>query len=145
MRESGLHGDQGGLAGVDAGHVPEKDPRLSFFAWVHHAVQTGRELQDRGRRGPAVLRSDEASALRPGMLQQDGVCLASVHDLHQHVQRATVHAEDDRECRGLLRVALYLSLFDAAAAPPDLVHRQEAAGLLVDVHDAVCADAISKA
>ena len=51
--ESGLHGGQGGLAGVDAGHVPEKDPRLSFFAWVHHVVQTGRELQDRGRRGPA--------------------------------------------------------------------------------------------
>ena len=51
--ESGLRGGQGGLAGVDAGHVPEKDPRLSFFAWVHHVVQTGRELQDRGRRGPS--------------------------------------------------------------------------------------------
>ena len=25
--ECGLHGGQGGLAGVDAGHVPEKDPR----------------------------------------------------------------------------------------------------------------------
>ena len=55
LRESGLHGGQGGLAGVDAGHVPVKDPRLSFFAWVHHVVQTGGELQDRGRRGPAVL------------------------------------------------------------------------------------------
>ena len=33
--ESGLHGGQGGLAGVDADYVPEKDPRLSFFAWVH--------------------------------------------------------------------------------------------------------------
>ena len=32
VRECGLHGGQGGLAGVDAGHVPEKDPRLSFFA-----------------------------------------------------------------------------------------------------------------
>ena len=61
--ESGLHGGQGGLAGVDAGHVPEKDPRLSFFAWVHRVVQTGRELQDRGRRGPAVLRWDVAGAL----------------------------------------------------------------------------------
>ena len=50
--ESGLHGGQGGLAGVDAGHVPEKDPRLSFFAWVHHVVQCGR--------------------------RQDGVCPASV-------------------------------------------------------------------
>ena len=76
--ESGLHGGQGGLAGVDAGHVPEKDPRLSFFAWVRHVVQTGRELQDRGRRGPAVLRCDVASVLWPGLLLQDGVCLAGV-------------------------------------------------------------------
>ena len=66
------------------------------------------------------------SVLKPGPLKQDGVCLARVHDLHQHVQRATVHAEGDRECRGLLRVALQLSLFDAAAAPPDPMHRQEA-------------------
>ena len=46
------------------------------------------------------------SALRPGLLRQYGVCLARVHDLHQHVQRATVHAEGDRDCRGLLCVAL---------------------------------------
>ena len=26
VRESGLHGSQGGLTGVDAGRVPEKDP-----------------------------------------------------------------------------------------------------------------------
>ena len=32
LGESGLHGGQGALAGVDAGHVPEKDPRLSFLA-----------------------------------------------------------------------------------------------------------------
>ena len=62
------------------------------------------------------------------------------HDLHQHVKRATVHAEGDRECRGLLCVALQLSLLDAAAAPSGLMHREEAAGGLVDVHDAVCAD-----
>ena len=74
--------------------------------------------------------------LQPGLLRQDGVCPASVHDLYQHVQRATVHAEGDRERRGLLCVALQLSLFDAAAAPPDLMHR---AGGLVDVHDAACA------
>ena len=37
--ESGLHG---GPAGVDAGHVPEKDPRLSLPAWIEHAVQCGR-------------------------------------------------------------------------------------------------------
>ena len=55
MRESVLHGGQGGLAGVDAGHVPEKDPRLSFLARVQHVVQSGRELQDRRRRCPAVL------------------------------------------------------------------------------------------
>ena len=67
--ESGLHGGQGGLAGVDADHVPGKDPRLSLFAWVHHVVQIGRELQDRGRRGPAVLRCDVASVLWPGMLR----------------------------------------------------------------------------
>ena len=112
--ERGPHGCQCGLAGVDAGHVPEKDPRLSFFAWVHHVVQTGRELQDRGRRGPAVLRCDVVGALWPGLLRQDGVCLARVYDLHQHVQQAMVHAEGDRECRGLLRVALQLSLLDGA-------------------------------
>ena len=121
MRESGFHGGQGGLAGVDAGHVPEKDPRLSLLAWIEHAVKSGRELQDRGRCCPAVLRRDVMSALRPGLRGQDGVCLTRVHDLHQHVQRATVHAEGDRECRGLLGVALQLGLcrggpiqFDAA-------------------------------
>ena len=31
VRESGLHGGQGGFTGVDAGHVPEKDPRLPFM------------------------------------------------------------------------------------------------------------------
>ena len=46
-----------------------------------------------------------------------------------------VYAEGDCECRGLFGVALQLSLFDAAAAPPDLTHRQEAAGRLVNVHD----------
>ena len=141
VRELRPHDCQCGLAGVDAGHVPEKDPRLSFLAGVHHVVQTGRELQDRGRRGPAVLRFDVASVLQPGLLRQDGVCFARVHDLHQCVQRATIHAEGDRESRGLDRVALQLSLLHAAAAPPDLLHRQEAARGLVDVHDAVCADA----
>ena len=51
-------------------------------------------------------------------------------------------AEGDRECRGLLCVALRLGLFNATAAPADLLHRQEAAGRLVDVHDAVCADSV---
>ena len=142
MRECGLHGGQGGLAGVDAGHVPEEDPRLSLPARVQHVVQCGHELQERRRRGPAVLRCDVVGALRPGLLGQDGVCLAGVHDLHQHVQRATVHAEGDCECRGLPRVALQLSLFDAAAAPPDLMHRPEAARGLVDVHDSVCGDSV---
>ena len=82
------------------------------------------------------------SALRPGLLGQDGVCLAGVHDLHQHVQRATVHAEGDRERRGLLGVALQLNLLRATAAPSGLMHREEAARGLVDVHDAVCADCV---
>ena len=74
---SGLHGGQGALAGVDAGRVPEKDPRFSFFARVQHVVQCGCELQDRGRRdGPAVLRPDVVSVL----LGQDGVCLDRLHD-----------------------------------------------------------------
>ena len=38
------HGAHGGLSGVDAGHVPEKDPRLSCLARVHDVVQSGREL-----------------------------------------------------------------------------------------------------
>ena len=54
MKESGLHGGQGGFTGVDVGHVPEKDPRLSFLARVQHVAQGGRELQDRGRRCPAL-------------------------------------------------------------------------------------------
>ena len=82
------------------------------------------------------------SVLQPGLLRQDGVCLARVHDLHQHVQRVTIRAEGDRECRGLLRAALHLSLFNGAAVPPDLMHQQEAAGRLVDVHDSVCADSV---
>ena len=81
-------------------------------------------------------------ALRPGLLGQDGVCLAGVHDLHQHLQRATVHAEGNCECCGLLRVALQLGLLHAAAAPSSLMYREEAARGLVDVHDAVCADSV---
>ena len=106
--ESGPHGGQGGLAGVDAGRVPEKDPRLSFLARVQHVVQCGRELQECRRESPAVLGRDVASAL----LRQDGVCLGRLHD--QHVQRAMVHAEGDRECRGLLGVAPQLGLLHAA-------------------------------
>ena len=55
VRESGPHGGEGGLVGVDAGHVPEKDPRRSFLAWVQHVFQWGCELQERRRGGPAVL------------------------------------------------------------------------------------------
>ena len=123
---------QGGL-GVDAGHIREKDPRLSFLARVQHDVQSGRELQDRGRRCPAVL---------SGLLRPNDVYRAHMHDLHQHVKRVAVPAEGGRECRGLLRVALQLSLFDAAAAPPDLMHWPEAAGRLVDVHVAICAGSV---
>ena len=41
-----------------------------------------------------------------------------------------------------LCVALQLGLFDAAAAPPDLMHREAATRSLVDVHDAVYADCV---
>ena len=54
VRELVLHGGRGALAGVDAGHVQEKDPRLSFLAWVQHVVQSGRGLKDRRRVGRAV-------------------------------------------------------------------------------------------
>ena len=50
VTESGLYGGQGGLAGVDAGHVTVKDPRLSFLARFQYVVQSGRDLQDRGCR-----------------------------------------------------------------------------------------------
>ena len=83
-----------------------------------------------------------AGARWPGLLGQDGGCLARVYDLHQHVQRASVHAEGDGKRRGLFCVALQLGLFLAAVAPPRLVHREEAARGLVDVHDAVCADCV---
>ena len=56
VREFLLHGGHRALAGVDTGHVQEKDARLSFIARIHHVVQCGCELQERGRRdGPAVL------------------------------------------------------------------------------------------
>ena len=127
---------------MDAGHVPEEDPRLSLLARVHHVVQGGRELQERRRVGPAILRCDVMSVLWPRLLHQDGVCLARVHDLHQHVQGATVHAESDCERRRLPRVALQLSLLHAPAAPSNVMHREETARGLVDVHDAVCADSV---
>ena len=78
----------------------------------------------------------------PGLLRQDGVCLARVHDLHEHVQRSTAHAEGDCECRRLPRVALQLSLLHAAAAPSNVMHREETGRGLVDVHDAVCTDSV---
>ena len=64
------------------------------------------------------------------------------YDLHEHVQRATVHAEGGSERRGLPRVALQLSLLHAAAAPSNVMHWEETARGLVDVHDAVCADSV---
>ena len=82
------------------------------------------------------------SALQPGLLGQDGVCLARVHDLEQHVQRATVHTKGYRQRRRLVCVALQLGVFRGAAAPSGLMHREEAARCLVDVDDAVCADCV---
>ena len=115
MRESCFHAGQGGPAGVDVSHVPEEDPRLSFSARVQHVVQCDCELQQRRRVGPAVLGRDVVSALRPGLLRQDGVCPARVYDLHQHVQQATVHAGGVNFVASP-RVALQLRLFDAAPA-----------------------------
>ena len=42
----------------------------------------------------------------------------------------------------LLSIAVQLGLLHDAAAPPDLMHWQEAPRRLVDVHDAVCADSV---
>ena len=58
----------------------------SLLGRVQNVVESGWELQDRGRRCSAVLR------FWPGMLGQDGVCLSGVYDLHQHVQSATAPA-----------------------------------------------------
>ena len=54
-REGFPHGGQRGLAGVDAGHVPEEDPRLFLSAWIEHVVESGHKLQDRCRCCPAVF------------------------------------------------------------------------------------------
>ena len=43
---------------------------------IHHVVQSGRELLDRGRRCPAVLH-DVISVFGPGLPQQNDVCLAA--------------------------------------------------------------------
>ena len=114
-------------------------PSLPGLSTLSRAAASCR---DRGRRGPAVLRSYVMSALRPGLLGQDGVCLSRVHDLHHHVQRATVHAEGDCERRGLLCVHLLLGMLRAAAAPFCLMHREKAARGLANVDDAVCADSV---
>ena len=65
VRERRRHGGRGGLTGLDAGHVPERDPHLFFLARVQHVVQCGRGLQDRCRRCPAVVWRDVMSVLRP--------------------------------------------------------------------------------
>ena len=49
-----LHGCQRGLVRLLA-MFQRRDPTLSLLAWIEHVVQCGRELQDRGRRCPAVL------------------------------------------------------------------------------------------
>ena len=59
--DSGLHGGQG-LAGVDAGHVPEKDPRLSFSARVQGDVHTRLGQRPGSQRVTSVFRSNVISA-----------------------------------------------------------------------------------
>ena len=141
VRERPPHGSQSVGAGVNAGHVPEKDQRLSFSARVQHVVQCGCDLQERRRVAPAALGRDVMSVFGQGCSGKTASCPPARSS--PACPEATIHAEGDRECRGLLCVALQLSLFDAAVAPPSLVHRQEAArGVVVDVHDAVCADCV---
>ena len=77
-------------------------------------------------------------ALRPGLLKQDGVCPARVQDLHHHVQTIMLKATVNVVASLFLP---YNCLQHAAAAPLDLMHKQEAAGGRVDVDDAACADA----
>ena len=85
-----------------------------------------------------VAQPDVKSVIQPRLLQQNGVCLASVYDLNgmsswpRSMLKATVNVV----------ASFALPCSDAAAAPPELMHRQEAAGRLVDVHDAVCAGSV---
>ena len=130
---------------MDAGRVPGKDPRFSSFARVQHFAQRGCELQERRRRGPAVFRRDVVSALRPGLLRQDGVLstprarfCTSMSSGPRSMLKATVNVVAS------LCVAQQLGLLHTTAtvAPPDLMHWEGAARGLVDVHDAVCADCV---
>ena len=128
--------------GGDAGHVSEKDPRLSLSARVQRVVHCGRVLQERRRGGPAVLGRDVMSALRQGcssktasVLPQCTMCTSMSSGLRSML-KATVKVVAS------FCVALRLRLFDAAAAAPGLMHQEDAAGRLVDVHDAVCADSV---
>ena len=61
-------------------------------------------------------------------LRQDGVCLVHLHD---QMLKATVNV-----------VASLVLPTAGPASRRGLMHRQEAAGRLVDVHDAVCADSV---
>ena len=129
--------EDGTLAWLQEGRAVQRDEAQYDVRELRlHGDHCQCELQERRSGYPVGLWSDVANVLWPGLLRQDGVCLARVRDLHQHVQRATVHAEGARECRGLLCVV------PAAAAPPDLMHWQEAAERLVVVHDSFCADSV---
>ena len=77
------------------------------------------------------------SVLRPGLLLR--LCYPGARSAPAC---PVGHDPCGSECRGVLRVALQLCLFDAAAAPPDLMHWQEPARGLVDVHDAVSTDCV---
>ena len=97
VRKLRLHGDHGGLGGADAGMSQRRIhdcPSLPGFSTSSRAVVSCRIVVV-----VAQPFSDVMSVLWPGLLRQDGVCLVRVHDVHQHVQLNTVHAEGDRECR----------------------------------------------
>ena len=73
VRESGPPGGQGGLAGVDAGHVPEEDPRLSLLARVQNVVESETGAQ------PFARISTRATAVRKNTV---GVQLSEKPTLH---------------------------------------------------------------
>ena len=88
VRELRLHGDQGGLTGVDAGHVLEKDPRLSFLAPVPHVYT----------KWPPAAGSWQDASVVPACT----IC-TSVSSEPRSMLKATVN---------VVRVALQLSLFE---------------------------------
>ena len=109
--ESGLHGGQGGLAGVGCWPCPREGSTLVLpcFGSSRRPGLAARAAGSWSWWCPAVLRCDVASVLWPGMLKTASV-LPVCAICTSKTSGATVHAEGDRERRGLLCVALQLGL-----------------------------------